>query len=157
MKKKLILGIGNLLMGDEGVGIHVVHYLQKNIDRPDLDIVDGGTGGFHLLEFFFNYDRIILIDASVDERAPGTVTLLRPKYTGDYPKTLVAHDIGLKDLLDAIHLLDKQPEIVLFAISISGASQVSLDLSPKIQSAIQIASEKILEYLSLGSEGVRRP
>ncbi|HDK35811.1 MAG TPA: hydrogenase maturation protease, partial [Bacteroidetes bacterium] len=118
MKRKLILGIGNLLMGDEGIGIHIVRWLQEKGELSGVDIVDGGTGGFHLLEYFQNYEQVILVDATLDGQQAGTVTLLRPKYSSDYPTTLSAHDIGLKSLLDALTLLEIQPEIVLFAVSI---------------------------------------
>ena len=59
----LVLGIGNILMNDEGVGIHVVSQLEKEgLDGADL--MDGGTGGFHLLGFIQSYKKVILIDAS---------------------------------------------------------------------------------------------
>jgi hydrogenase maturation protease len=146
--KTLILGIGNLLMGDEGVGIHVVRHLQDNHKLPGIDIVDGGTGGFHLLEYFQNYGRVILVDATMDGKPPGNITLLKPKYSSDYPQTLTAHDIGLKDLLDSLYLLNKQPEIVLFAISISGLGGLNLELSEELQPAVEKAAEAIIKYLN---------
>ena len=147
MKKTLILGIGNILMGDEGVGLHVVKYLQERPDKlPGIDMIDGGTGGFHLLEYFHEYQRVILIDATIDGQPVGAVRLLRPKYSSDYPPTLTAHDIGLKDLLDALYLLEKQPEIILFTVSIEQFDRVTLALSPYVQEAIETAGEEIIRF-----------
>lgn len=134
-------------MGDEGIGIHIASHLQKHVDIPDVDIVDGGTGGLHLLEYFMKYDLVIIVDAAADGKNPGSITMLKPKYSADYPPTLVSHDIGLKDLLEAVILLEKKPEIVLFTISIAGFDQVTLELSPEIRYSIQPAAEKILNLL----------
>ena len=146
--KTLILGIGNLLMGDEGVGIHVTRYLENQLQISDVDIVDGGTGGFHLLEYFQNYERVILVDATMNGQAPGTLTIIKPKYSSDYPQTLTAHDIGLKDLLDALYLLNKQPEIILFAVSISNLEGLKLELSEKLQPSVKKVAEAIIKFLN---------
>ncbi|MBN2365146.1 MAG: hydrogenase maturation protease, partial [Calditrichaeota bacterium] len=144
-KPILILGIGNLLMGDEGAGVHVVRYLDKNYDLKNADIVDGGTGGFHLLEYFHRYPRVILVDATMDGKPPGTVQLLKPKFSGDYPPTLTAHDIGLKNLLDALQLTNHQPDVWLYTISIARLDKVTLKLSAEIEKAIPKAARQIVE------------
>ena len=146
------MGIGNLLMGDEGVGIHVIRQLQKNKELADIEIIDGGTGGVQLLDFFLRHDLVILVDAAMDQREPGTMTRLKPIYSQDYPKTIAAHDIGLKDMLDVLHLLDKKPEIVLFTISILKVDKTGLGLSPKIRSVVPQAAEKIKTYFESVTE-----
>ncbi len=143
----LILGIGNLLMGDEGVGIHVVRRLEAEQPLPGVEVLDGGTGGFHLLGHFQNYDRVVLIDATMDGSPPGTIDRLEPRFSSDYPPTLTAHDVGLKDLLDALYLLDTQPHIVLFTVSIGEIRPMSLDLSPEVQAAVPRAAEAVVAYL----------
>lgn len=140
------MGIGNLLMGDEGAGIHVIRQLQKNEELADIEIIDGGTGGVQLLDFFLSNDLVILVDAAMDQREPGTLTRLKPIYSTEYPKTIMVHDIGLKNILDALHLLDKNPELVLFTISISKVDKIGMSLSPKIQSVVPQAAEKIKTY-----------
>ena len=147
-KKRLtVLGIGNILMGDEGVGIHIVRHLEKICGRPDVRYVDGGTGGFHLLDYFASSDLVLIIDATVDGKEPGSVTRLFPHFSRDYPRTLVSHDIGLKDMLDALQLLEKKPETVLFTVTIKHPVRVSMDLSPGIQEAVSTAAERICAYL----------
>jgi len=147
VNKILILGIGNLLMGDEGIGVHAVRYLVKNFQRSQVDLLDGGTGGFHLLEYFQKYPQIIMIDATMDGQPPGTIQLLKPKFSSDYPPTLTAHDIGLKDLLDALFLLKQQPEIWLFTVSIGKLDRMSIELSSELEDVLPPLTEKIRELL----------
>jgi hydrogenase maturation protease len=133
------LGIGNLLMGDEGVGVHAVRRLEREAGAPDLDgvtIVDGGTGGFHLLEYLSAYDPVILVDATMDGRAPGTVRLVEPKYASDFPRALTAHDIGLRDLVESAILVSGLPHIHLLTVSIDAIQAMQTGLSPAIEAAI---------------------
>lgn len=144
----IIVGIGNLLMGDEGVGVHIVRRIEESAALPEsVDVLDGGTGGFHLLGHFQRYDRVVLVDATMDGQPPGTITQLKPRFSTDYPQTLTAHDIGLKDLIDALYLLDDQPEIVLFAVSIADANALSVDLSEEIEAAVPGIESAVLGYV----------
>jgi hydrogenase maturation protease len=148
MPKTLILGIGNLLMGDEGAGIQVLRYLREISQPRGVDFVDGGTGGLNLLGFFLDYDRIILIDAVVDDQPPGTVSVVYPEYPSDYPATLVSHDIGLKDLIAAAYLLERTPETLMVTISIREPTEVTLDLSPEVSAAIPAGAQSVLDELA---------
>jgi len=145
--KTLVMGIGNLLMGDEGAGIHVLRYLEQQHPLLSVDFVDGGTGGFHLLEYFQTYERVILIDATMDGEPPGTVRVIKPEFARDYPRTLAAHDIGLKDLLDSLYLLGKRPQIVLFTLSIAGIGSLCMELSDDVQRAVRTAAEAVTAHL----------
>lgn len=146
-KQWLVLGIGNLLMGDEGVGVHVIRHLQRHFHLPQAELVDGGTGGFHLLDLLSSYKNVLLIDATLDGKPPGTLSILRPKFSSDYPPTLTAHDIGLKDLLDSLYLSGARPDITLFAISIAACNQLSLELSPEIQAAVPEIAEAVVRHI----------
>ena len=144
--KLLILGIGNVLMGDEGVGVHVVNEVQKSEWPAAVECLDGGTGSFLLLEPMQSAEKVILIDACIDGAAAGEVRKLRPKYSADYPKTLTAHDIGLKDLLDAFYLMGQRaPDVTLFAISIAPLSDTGLELSlsPHVSAAVPYIAELV--------------
>lgn len=99
MKDILVLGIGNLVLRDEGVGIHAVDYLQKQNLPANIDLLDGGTGGIALIGILQEYRRVILIDATLDNNPPGTIRHLRPQYSQDYPPLLSAHEIGLKEMI----------------------------------------------------------
>ena len=122
-------------MNDEGVGIHVVSRLEKE-GLSGADLMDGGTGGFHLLGFIQSYTTIIIVDASLDQFPPGHVRVLRPRYASDFPKQLSAHEIGLKDLIDSACLLGNMPDLYLVAISVRDFQDMGMDLSPEVEQAI---------------------
>ena len=146
-KKTLVLGLGNVIMGDEGIGVHVVRALEKQALPDNVECLDGGTGGFILLEPLQEADHIILIDATDDGNAPGSVTRTTPRFAADYPPTLTAHDIGVKDLLHAFYMQSGEREIVLYTISIDPKQPISLDLSPACAKAAEKATKLIAEEL----------
>jgi hydrogenase maturation protease len=141
----LILGVGNLLMGDEGVGVEVVRRLQEGALPEGVTCLDGGTGSFQLLDPMHRADRIILIDATVDGGTPGTVRKLRPRFSPDYPPTLTAHDIGLKDLLDTFYLIGHRAEVVLFAVSIAPLQDMRIGLSREIAEHLDDIAQSVLD------------
>jgi hydrogenase maturation protease len=144
-KKLLVLGIGNTLMGDEGIGVHVVNSLETS-ELPDhVELLDGGTGSFLLLEPMQGADKVILIDATIDGSPNGTIRRLRPKFSKDYPRTLTAHDIGLKDLIDAFYLLGKTPEVTLFAVSIPELGEMTTELSPEISNIVPKVAQLVID------------
>jgi hydrogenase maturation protease len=145
--KILILGVGNLLMNDEGVGIHVVQELEKE-GVPGADLMDGGTGGFHLLGFIQSYPTIVFIDAALDNFPAGTVRLLHPKFAKDFPKQLSAHEIGLKDLIDSTFMLGNKIEFYLVAVSVKDFQDMGMDLSPEVSAAIPEAVKKVRELVN---------
>lgn len=122
-------------MNDEGVGIQVIARLE-NEEFKDADLMDGGTGGFHLLGFIQSYAKVIIIDAALDYFPAGQVRVLHPKYAKDFPKQLSAHEIGLKDLLDAAFLLGNMPEIHLVAVSVKDFQDMGMELTPQVEAAI---------------------
>ena len=134
--KTLILGVGNLLLKDEGVGIHAIRALENEKLPPDVSLMDGGTGGLHLISWLQGYDRIIMIDATLDDNTPGTIRLIQPRYASDFPHLMSAHEIGLRDMIEAMSLTGNLPEVLLIVISAADISEVGTDLSPEIQAAI---------------------
>ena len=147
--KILVLGIGNLLMNDEGVGIHVINALEKAGEIAGADLMDGGTGGFHLLGFIQSYKTIIIIDASLDQYPPGHVRVLQPRYAKDFPKQLSAHEIGLKDLIDSAVLLGNMPKLHLIAVSVKEFQDMGMELSPEVEAAIPEVVVRVRELVEL--------
>jgi len=152
-KSILILGVGNYLMGNEGVGVHLIQEMAK-LKLPDyVDILDGGTGGFLLLNCFEAYKAVIFIDATMDGKEEGTIALIRPKFASDFPSALSVHDVGLKDMIEAVYLMETKPDIHLFTISINEITPMTVELSPKVKNAIPETIEKIFNLTeSLYSE-----
>jgi len=147
--KVLILGIGNILMGDEGIGVEVVRALEKTVLPASVECLDGGTGGFILLEPMQNAARVILIDATIDGAKTGTVRRLRPRFSTDYPRTLTAHDIGLKDLLDTFYLLGDTPDVTLFAVSIPPLQDLKTGISNELLPVVPQVAQMVLEEASI--------
>lgn len=145
--KTLILGVGNLLLKDEGVGIHVIHALEKETLPSGIHLIDGGTGGFHLIAWLEEYDRIVMIDATLDNNPPGTVRLLKPRYASDFPPLMSAHEIGLRDMIEVMQLTGKMPEIHLIVISALDISEVGMELSPEVEKAIPDVIARVKELL----------
>ncbi len=143
----LVMGIGNYLMGDEGIGPHVAERLPQYPLPENVDVVDGGTGGFHLLEYFESYDTVILIDATLDDNETGTVRLIRPRFAQDFPRAMSTHDIGLKDMVSALQLLDRMPDIHLFVVSIESVQQQGIELTPEVEQQVPDLCHKIITLI----------
>ena len=154
--KILILGIGNYLMGDEGIGVHLAERLGLEILPEGVDVVDGGTGGFHLLEYFESYPNVILIDATLDTNPVGTIRKIKPKFSMDFPQAMSTHDIGMKDLVNALQILGTMPVIDLFVVSIESIQQQGITLTPEIESVLPLLMDKVktLMYELLVTEKV---
>lgn len=144
----LVLGIGNFIMGDEGVGVHTIHELSKISLPPDVDIMDGGTGSFNLMPILAKYKRVIIIDASNDDKEEGEVGIIYPKFSKDFPKSLSVHDVGLKDMLEALEFNDELPIITLITVTIKKIEPMSTTLSPGIKDSINVVIKKIFELVS---------
>jgi hydrogenase maturation protease len=142
----LVLGIGNLLLRDEGAGIHVATLLEKE-GFSGADLMDGGTGGFHLLGIIQSYRHVIITDASLDNFPAGHVRVLKPKYAKDFPHHLSAHELGLKDLIDAAFMLGDVPDIYLVVISVKDFSEIGMELTAGVDQAIREAAEKVKELV----------
>ena len=147
-KRILVLGIGNLLMGDEGAGVHAIRSLEKEPFPPAVTLLDGGTGGFHLLSLFQEYDPIIIIDATMDQKPEGDVQLRQPRFASDFPRSLSAHDIGLRDLLESAALLAPLPRMYLITISVKDLQSMSTELSPAISGALPAVVETVKNVLT---------
>lgn len=139
------MGIGNLVLQDEGFGVHAVRRLAGQPDRiPDsVDLLDGGTAGLHLMGNLQNYDRLIVIDAALDNNPVGTVRRIRPKY-GDFPPLVTAHEIGLKDVLEALEITGFCPDTELIVVSVEKYTSLGTELSPAVAAALPLACDMAL-------------
>ena len=142
-KKILIMGIGNYLMADEGVGVHAAEQLQLMAWPANTEVLDGGTGGFHLLEYFESHDHVILIDATLDGREPGTIRKIKPRFAKDFPPAMSTHDIGLKDMVSALQFMDKMPVIDLFVVSIASIQDQGIQLTAPIQNILPMLIDQV--------------
>jgi hydrogenase maturation protease len=141
----LVLGIGNYLMGDEGVGVHFINQIDATKFPDKISFIDGGTGGFTLIPYIENHKQVIIVDATMDGKEEGTITLLKPKFSNDFPIALSGHNFGLKDMVEILTMFDTMPEIYLYTITISKMEPMFMQLSPKVNTAIEKVTEEILK------------
>ncbi|ADW19454.1 hydrogenase maturation protease [Desulfobulbus propionicus DSM 2032] len=147
--KALVLGIGNLLIGDEGVGCRTIEELSRRYTLPpEVECVDGGTAGFELLAMLDSKDHVILIDALRGDREPGTVVLVE----GDHvPKAFLArttpHQLGICDVLAAAQLTDTMPRhLTLYGIE-PKQLDVGIGLSPEVEAGMEKTIGAVVEQL----------
>ena len=143
----LIMGLGNVLMGDEGIGVLSIEYLRDKELPEGVDLIDAGTGGFHLLSLFSQYDHFILIDAAISSSNPGDVKIMRPRFSSDFPRSLTSHDIGLKDLVQTAELLGDLPDIHLITINIEDLRDVGIGISEFLIDSLSEVHGAVLEIL----------
>ena len=153
----LIMGVGNVLMGDEGVGVHAVRLLDRRAWPAHVALLDGGTGGFHLLSHVGDCDILVMIDATLDGRPPGTVSVIEPRYASDFPRALSAHDIGLKDLVDSAAILGMMPKVRLVTISVGSLQPMQMTMSKEVEASLPGVQSLVAELVASLTEGAARP
>lgn len=146
-EKTLILGLGNILMGDEGIGIRSIEFMRERPLPDHAELLDGGTGGFHLLSLFQEYKRFVIIDATPDTNPTGEIHVIKPRFASDFPRSLTSHDIGLKDLLQSAELLGDLPEIFLVTISIGEYNSLQTKISKELEAVLPRVRETVLHVL----------
>ncbi|MBM9614795.1 HyaD/HybD family hydrogenase maturation endopeptidase [Desulfobulbus rhabdoformis] len=135
----LVLGIGNLLIGDEGVGCKTIEELERRFELPaGVECVDGGTAGFELLTMIDGRDHLILIDALQNDRAPGTVVMVEGN---EVPQAFHArttpHQLGICDVLAAAQLGGTMPgSLTLYGIE-PKQLDVGIGLSPEVEAGME--------------------
>lgn len=137
--KVLVLGIGNLLIGDEGVGCRTAEELARRYTfPPTVECVDGGTAGFELLTMIDDKEHLILIDALKNDQPPGTVVLVEDEHV---PQAFLArttpHQLGICDVLAAAQLSDTMPKhLTLYGIE-PKQLDVGIGLSPEVEAGME--------------------
>ncbi|MGK7296118.1 MAG: HyaD/HybD family hydrogenase maturation endopeptidase [Candidatus Wenzhouxiangella sp. M2_3B_020] len=124
----LVIGIGNSLFGDDGAGIHVIEALEGFSLPDDVELVDGGTLSFTLLEMVENAARLIVVDAARLDAEPGTVRVFHDAEMDDFlnsSKRPSVHEVNLLDVLVAARLRGRMPA----RYSLVGIQPMSLEWS----------------------------
>lgn len=150
MNKTLILGVGNYLLSDDGLSIHVLQHLNQNYTLPEeIEIVDGGTCGLDLLRFLEGVQNLIIIDAVNMEKEAGTIIRLDGDDVPAYLSLKISpHDIGLPDLLATAKLRDLYPEnIVVFGVQPASLA-LSLELSPSVAAQVGPLARLIVDEVT---------
>jgi len=144
--KNIVIGVGNLLFCDDGVGAIAINYLKKNFEfNPELELLDGGTLGFNLAEYFLNYDNVFIIDTISTDDEAGTIYKIPSGEllgAGTYKKT--AHEVEVVQMLEACELHDKKATVTVFAIVPEDINTVQIGLSKTLKYRFDILIETLI-------------
>jgi hydrogenase maturation protease len=143
----LVLGLGNVLLEDDGVGSAAIALLHDRFEPPaDVRVFDGGTLGLSLLPYLQMADAVILVDAVRADGAPGTLVRL----DGDDVAPAVAtrlspHQVGVADLLDGARWLDRYPTRVVLVGIVPESMELAVGLSPLVRASLPALVEQVVE------------
>jgi hydrogenase maturation protease len=137
MARALVLGVGNILMQDEGVGVRTLEWLQAHYASPEVELIDGGTMGLDLLHYLEGIDHLLILDAVEAGKAPGEITILREDDVPAFLSMKISpHQIGVQDLLATAQLLGyTPPEVVILGVQPDHLS-VGLEMSPAVTAQV---------------------
>lgn len=151
VKRVLILGLGNPLLGDEGIGVRVVEEL-KGLELPDgVAVIEGGTAGLGLIALMEGYQRVIIVDAADMGYPPGSVRRFTPAEV-EFEKVeapLSLHQVGLAEVLALAEALQVAPAGLVIVGIQPGRLEIADRLSAEVEGAIPRAVELILSELGL--------
>lgn len=133
--KNIVVGVGNVLFKDEGVGIYASKFLQQNYEfDDDLEIIDGGTLGFKLMTYFQEYDNVIILDTVSVEDEAGSIYRLPSEVLlgmGQYRKT--AHEVEIVEMLEICSVLDKHAKVTILGIIPEDIEAVEIGLTSTLE------------------------
>lgn len=145
--KIAVLGIGNLIMQDEGVGIHVIRRLEKDFTfDPEIELIDGGTSGSELYGFFENNDKMIIVDAVNFDEKPGFIgSIEKDDILKRLNTKMSMHNLGLTDVLSHVKLLDIEPSEIFLV----GVQPEIIELHDELSDTILEKMDRILEVICM--------
>ncbi len=149
-KRIVVLGVGNILLHDEGFGVRVVEELEKRfVFPPHVRVVDGGTQGLWLLSTLQEADDLIVIDAVLGDGPPGSLYVLERK---DLPKGLrvkqSAHDSDLVEALNLCTMLDTGPKnVIVLGVKPENIQPYGLELTPAIAARVDDVIQMVVDEL----------
>jgi hydrogenase maturation protease len=132
----LIVGIGNLLLSDEGVGVHAVRGLAQQVLPPGVEVLDGGTSGADLVDHLEGRTKVIVIDAASGDGPPGTVYRCEARELIEQEGSLSLHEFGLADSLHMAERLGCAPQRVIVLGVQPATLEPGLELSPEVAAVL---------------------
>ena len=149
MKRISVVGVGNLLMRDDGIGVHVIRYLEEQGVPEGIELIDGGTHSYDLLDIFAEADIIIVIDAIQAGGEPGTIYRapldeLDLKPNRDTATSL--HDLNFVEAVHMLRLMGHDPQFIVFGVQPKEMC-LNLELSPEVAVKVPRLAELIQEEI----------
>jgi len=150
MMDVLILGLGNLLLRDEGVGVHAANALDERFVMPEgVEVLDGGTSGMDLLDTISGRGRLIVCDAILSDERPGSVRVIDGSgLAAVFANRMSPHQLGLCDVLANLELLGETPGQVTLIGVVPDDLSLGTELSPAGREGMERSIELVLEELA---------
>jgi hydrogenase maturation protease len=139
-KRNIVIGVGNMLFKDEGIGIYASEYIKQNykFDDETLEIIDGGTLGFKLMTYFQEYDNVIILDTVSIEDTVGEIYRLPSEVLldlGNYRKT--AHEVEIVEMLEIVSVLDSHANVTIIGIIPEDIISVGIGLTKTMENRFE--------------------
>ena len=157
--RNIVIGVGNVLFKDEGVGIYASKYLEENYCfDADLEIIEGGTLGFKLMTYFQEYDNVIILDTVSIEDKAGEIFRLPSDVLlgmGQYRKT--AHEVEIVEMLEIVSVLDSHASVTILGIIPEDIVSVQIGLTKTIEDRFEeFIAQAIKEIENIGIKAVKK-
>lgn len=146
----LVLGVGNILLSDEAIGVRVVEALEQRYHLPEnVEVLDGGTAGMELLGAMANRDHLIIADAIVSQKSvPGTVICLRNDAVPTLFRNKISpHQLGLSDVLSALRFTGEFPQKLTLIGVIPLSLEPHIGMTPVVDASLEKALQAVLDAL----------
>jgi len=158
--RTLILGLGNPILSDDGVGLRVARALEGRLNQPEITVMETSMAGLSLLDLLVNFDRAIIIDAiQTKEGKVGQVYRLEPTAFSATRHASTPHDVNLATALELGNKLGLAlpQQIIIFAIEVENVTSFSEECTPEVERAIPVCVEKVIQELNEGVTCVSSP
>lgn len=131
----LVLGIGNVLLQDEGIGVHIISELERRFQfPPGVELLDGGTAGMELVEAMLDRDQVIVVDAIRSDGEPGSLIQLEGNQVPSFlQQHLTPHLLGLSDVLATLTIAGRTPDRLILLGIVPHSLELSVSLSAQLQ------------------------
>jgi hydrogenase maturation protease len=147
MVKNIIIGVGNLLFCDDGIGVIAIAYMKENFAfSPELELLDGGTLGFNLAEYFLEYDNVFIIDTISANDESGTIYKIpSDELLGSSRYKNTAHEVEVVQMLEACELHGKRANVTVFGIIPKDINSIKIGLSESLHVKFEMLIQAVIE------------
>lgn len=146
--KIMVMGVGNVLFSDEGLGVRFLDELAKNPLPENVEILEGGTAGLELIASIQEVDFLIIVDSINAQAEPGAIFRFQPEDMRVFPEKFEVsfHQIGLLDMLTAANLIGKAPKTLIFGVQ-PKSLEWEMELSPEIKALFPRLTEFVIQEI----------
>ena len=147
MRRVLILGIGNILRSDDGLGVYIIRHMEESgVPLPEgVELLDGGTAGFDLLGLIDGYDKIVIVDALKTNDKPGSIYRFTPEHAVESRARFSLHEVGIMEVIKTLRIMDHNPEIEFVGIVPDNICDIDTNISQAVRESIPRAVDVILD------------